>query len=81
MKLLGRINPNVEEILAGEVKKGDRLAAGRFQAFSLSNADSAGETVIEVTKLDGLVYIRGDREPGWEWTLAPEETVMIEVEK
>lgn len=80
MKFLGRLSASVREVCADEVKVNDRLAAGRFQAFSMSNVDSEGETVTEVTHLDGLVYIQGSGSPGYEFTLYPEETLMIEEE-
>ena len=58
---------------------GDKLAAGKFQEFVLGNA-KAGELVVEATAEDGLVYITGDRAPGYSWTLAPEETILLEKE-
>jgi hypothetical protein len=80
VKLLGRVAPNVEEVRADAVKVGDRLAAGRFQEFSMSNVHRGGEDVTAVDHADGLIYIVGHQEPGYAWTLAPEDTVMIEKE-
>lgn len=78
-KLLGKINPRVEEVRADEVKEGDRMASGAFQQFALSNA-RAGEEVMEVSISEDRVYIVGASAPGTAWTLFPEETVMIEKE-
>lgn len=81
MKLLGRLHPSIEEVFADEVRPGLRLAAGRYQAFSMSNVDSAGEVVVEVDHAaDGLIYIVGCAAPGFCWTLEPTEPVMIEKE-
>lgn len=76
MKLLGKINPRVEEVRADEVRQGDQLAAGAFQAFAMANAH-AGERVLEVDAEDGLVYIVGASEPSFAWTLTPDESVAI----
>ena len=79
MRLFGRLAPGVREVRADEVQVDDKLAAGRFQELAMGNA-KAGELVVEVVTEGGLVYITGDRAPGYSWTLAPEETVMLERE-
>lgn len=76
MKLLGKINPRVEEVRADEVRQGDQLAAGAFQPFAMANAH-IGEHVLEVASEGGLVYIVGASEPSFAWTLTPDEAVMI----
>lgn len=76
MKLLGKINPQVEEVRADAVLVGERPAAGAFQTFSMANA-RANEQVIEVDSDGGLIYIVGESAPEFAWTLAPHETVMI----
>lgn len=80
MKLFGRPAPDLLGYLASEVTPGLRLAAGRYQEFGMSNVPRHGEIVAEVDHIDGLVYITGEREPGWSWTLEPTETVVIERE-
>lgn len=65
---------------ADEVQVGDHLASGLHQSFALGNAKS-GELVMKVETEGGLVYIMGDRAPGYAWTCSPEEIVMIEKEK
>lgn len=80
MRLLGKLAPGVEERRADEVQVDDCLAGGAYQRSGMSNA-RAGERVLEVTEDGGLVYIVGDRAPGYAWTLTSDETVMIEKEK
>lgn len=82
MKLFGRLAPDLIEVQAQEVRPDQRLAAGRYQDFGMSNVSRHGETVLEVdtTTTPDLVYIIGEREPGFSWTLAPTESVMIERE-
>lgn len=76
MKLLGKINPRVEEVRADEVRQGDQLAASAFQPFAMANAH-VGERVLKVDAEDGLVYIVGASAPSFAWTLTPNEAVMI----
>lgn len=81
MKLLGRLSPNVVEVAAEEVREGQRLAAGRYQPFSLANVDASGEIVLEAGPGDdGLIYIVGCAAPDYAWTLEPQDAVMIEKE-
>jgi len=80
MKVFGKLVPEIEERRADEVNVGDRLAGGAYQRASMGNA-RAGEVVLDVRHDGGLIYIVGDRAPGYAWTLAPEETVMIAKEK
>jgi len=82
MKLLGRLAPHIQEVRADEVEEGARLAAGRYQPYSMCNVDAAGEIAISVEydPADRLVYIVGCAEPGYAWTLDPADPVMIEKE-
>lgn len=82
MRLLGRLAPHIQEVRADEVQEGARLAAGRYQALSMGNVDSAGEVAISVDydQADRLVYIVGCAAPGYAWTLDPADPVMIEKE-
>jgi hypothetical protein len=76
VKLLGKINPRVEEVRADEVRQGDQLASGAFQSFAMSNAH-VGERVLEVSAEDDLVYVVGESAPDFAWTLTPDESVAI----
>lgn len=78
MKLFGRLAPDLIEVQAQEVRPDQRLAAGRYQDFGMSNVSRHGEIVAEVSHIDDLVYITGEREPGYSWTCTPTESVMIE---
>lgn len=82
MKLFGRLAPDLIEVVASEVEAGQRLAAGRYQSFGMGNVSRHGEIVVEVdsTTTPGLVYIIGERELGFSWTLGWNDTVMIERE-
>jgi hypothetical protein len=80
MKLFGRAAPALIEVPAAELKAGQRLAAGIYQEFGMSNVSRHGETISEVDTdtSEGLVYVISEKKPGWSWTLQPGKTVMIE---